>query len=133
MSASATKPKPLVAMPAPSACGRKTKPPRAASSGSAARLDSTTIRSDLDVQVLPDCFGLGEVIDRGGAVFATETGVARSAPGQPYIGIAIGVDPHRAGLRVLGETLHASDVVAPDAGRQTVGGAVGDPQCIGLI
>src|SRR5262249_43746495 len=67
------------------------------------------------------------------AVFAAEAGVAFAAPRQPHIGVAIGVDPDRAGAGLLRKPLHAAHVGAPDAGGEAVGGAVSDAQRIGLV
>ena len=85
------------------------------------------------VQIHPHRLRLGKILDRGRAVFPAETGIAHAAPRQPHIGIAIGVDPDRAGFCLPGETLDAADVAAPYPGGEAVGGAVGDPQRIGLI
>src|SRR5207245_1513279 len=60
-------------------------------------------------------------------------GLANATPRQPHVGIAIGVDPDRSGLRLLRETLYPSDVAAPDAGREAVGRAVGDAERFGFI
>src|SRR6202048_110681 len=86
-----------------------------------------------DVQVHPHRLRLGKIVDRRRAVFAAEAGIAHAAPRQPHVGIAIGIDPDGAGLGLLRETLHASDVPAPDASREAVGGTVGDPQRVGLV
>src|SRR3954447_12141352 len=85
------------------------------------------------VEVHPHRLRLGEILDRGRAVFAAEAGIAHAAPRQPHVGIAIGVDPDRAGTGLLRKALHASDIPAPDAGSQAIGGTVGDPQRIGLV
>src|SRR6266404_4679539 len=79
-----------------------------------------------DVQVHPNGFGLGEILDGRRAVLATEAGIAHAAPRQPHIGIAIGVDPDGAGICFLRETLDASDVATPYPSREAVGSAVGD-------
>src|ERR1700694_3248561 len=79
-----------------------------------------------DVQVHPNGFGLGEILDGRRAVLATKAGIAYTAPRQPHIGIAIGVDPDGAGICFLRETLDASDVATPYPSREAVGSAVGD-------
>src|ERR1700733_13336750 len=66
-------------------------------------------------------------------MFPAKAGIALATPWQAHTGITIGVDPDRAGSRLLDETLHASHVAAPDAGGQAIGGAVGDPQGVGFI
>src|ERR1700682_2640774 len=44
-----------------------------------------------------------------------------------------GVEPDRAGARLLGKTLHPSDVAAPDTCGQTIGGAIGYPHRVSLV
>src|ERR1700732_4140800 len=83
-----------------------------------------------NVEVHPDGLRLGEILDRGRAVLAAKTGVALATPGQPHIGIAIGVDPDRAGAGFLGKTLHPSDVAAPDTCGQTIRGAIRYPPVV---
>src|ERR1700730_11308000 len=72
----------------------------------------------------PDGFGFREVLERGVAVLAAKTRLARSSPGQPSIGVTVGVDPYRAGLHAGGHAMHPSDVRTPDARRQTIGGPI---------
>src|SRR5258705_13081688 len=91
------------------------------------------LQAFLDVQVHPDRLRLGEIVDRRRAMFAAKAGIAHAAPGQPDVGIAVGVDPDRAGIRFLGEALHPSDVAAPDACGEAVGGAVVESQRVGLV
>src|SRR5258708_569384 len=86
-----------------------------------------------DVQVHPNRLRLGEIINRGRAMFSAEAGIAHSAPRQPHIGIAIGVDPDGASVCLLHETLHAPNVAAPHPSREAVGSTIGDAQRIGLI
>ena len=66
-------------------------------------------------------------------MLAAEAGIARTAPRQPHVGIAVGVEPHRAGVGPLGEALHAADVAAPYAGSEAVRRTIGDPQRIRLV
>src|ERR1700736_2569129 len=78
----------------------------------------------------PDSLGFREVLERGGAVLPAKTRLARSSPWQPNIGVTVGVDPYRAGLQAGGHAMHPSDIRAPDARRQTIGGPVRDPHRI---
>src|SRR5215475_9018516 len=86
-----------------------------------------------NVQVHPNRLRFGEIVDRRGAVLPAEAGIPLAAPRQSHIGIAIGVDPHRASPCPLRETLHTTHVAAPHPGSEAIGGAVGDAQCIGLV
>src|ERR1700756_3198216 len=85
------------------------------------------------VQVHPDRLRLGEILDRGGAMLAAEAGIAFTAPWQPNIRVAVGVDPYRAGAGAPGEALHAAHVATPDAGGEAVRRAVGEPERLGLV
>src|ERR1700693_5359372 len=78
----------------------------------------------------PDGFGFREVLERGVAVLAAKTRLARSSPWQPNIGITVGIDPYRAGLHSGGHAMHPSDVRAPDARRETISGPIRDPNRI---
>src|SRR5882757_9435101 len=78
----------------------------------------------------PNGFRFREVGERGVAVLAAKTRFARSSPWQPNIGVTVGVDPDRAGLHAGGHAMHPSDVRAPDARRETIGGPVRDPNRI---
>src|SRR5260370_7726916 len=71
------------------------------------------LQAFLNVQVHPNGFRLGEILDRRRAVFAAEAGIAHAAPRQPHIGIAIGFYPAGAGICLLRETLYASAVPTP--------------------
>src|SRR4029077_2365388 len=82
------------------------------------RAPGLAAREVSDGQIHPDSLGLGEIVERGGAVLATKAGVALAAPGQAHVGIAIGVHPDRARARPLGEALQLADVAAPDAGSE---------------
>src|SRR5262245_4964012 len=72
-----------------------------------------------DAQVHPHRFRLGKIVDRCRAMLAAEAGIALTAPRQPHIGIAIGVDPHGAGAGAFGKALHTTHVAAPNAGGET--------------
>src|SRR5260370_11789362 len=85
------------------------------------------------IQIHPHRLGLGEILDRRRAVFAAEARIAHAAPWQPHIGVAIGIDPDGAGVRLLRETLHAPDVAAPYPSREAVGSTIGNAQRIGLV
>src|SRR5258708_7348458 len=80
----------------------------------------------------PDSFGFREVLERGVAMLAAKTRLARSSPWQPNIGVTVGVDPYRAGLQAGGHAMHPSDVRAPDARREPIGGPVRRPKRLPL-
>src|ERR1700721_2927887 len=84
-------------------------------------------------EIHPDRFRLGEVLDRRRAVFAAKAGVALTAPRQPHIGIAVGVDPDGSGPRALGEALDPAHVAAPDACCKAIRDAIRSPQRVGFI
>src|SRR5215472_17040361 len=87
--------------------------PEIATGSPASRQSPSLSAPTSGAEVHPHRLRLGEILDRGGAVLAAEVGIALAAPWQPHIGIAVGVDPDRAGAGALGEALYPADVVAP--------------------
>jgi hypothetical protein len=90
-------------------------------------------RSGGDAGIDPHHLGLGEVLDGDVAVLAAEARIARAALWQSDIGRPEGVDPYRAGLEPSREAMDAGHVGRPDAGRQAVGGAVGDAERVVVL
>src|ERR1700730_17848758 len=63
----------------------------------------------------PDSLGFREVLERGVAVLAAKTRLARSSPWQPNIGVTVGVDPYRTGLHAGGHAMQPAGVRPPAA------------------
>src|SRR5258708_762263 len=87
----------------------------------------------LMIERQPDRFRLGEILNGRIAMLTAQPRLAGTAPGQPNVGVAIGVAPHRAGFEPGRDPMYASNVRAPNAGRQTIRSTVGNAQCILLV
>ena len=72
-----------------------------------------------------DCFGLRVVLEGGLVVFPALAGHLETAERGGRINHVIAVDPDGSGFYFLGEEVGFVDVLGPDRGGKTIGGAIG--------